>query len=61
MNSILDEDASLEQINKYKLKVKSKPWITAAIQKSITVENNLLKRFINIKDLQTKETFLRHY
>ena len=59
MNSILDEHAPLKRINKYKFKFKSKPWITAAIQKSITVKNNLLKRFINAKDSQTKETF--HY
>ena len=43
MNSILDEHAPLKRINKYKLKFKSKPWITPAIQKSITVKNNLLK------------------
>ena len=28
MNSILDEHAPLKRINKYKLKFKSKPWIT---------------------------------
>ena len=37
---------------------KSKPWITPAIQKSITFKNNLLKRFINAKDLQTKKLFI---
>ena len=59
MNSILDEHAPLKRINKYKSKFKSKPWITPVIQKSITVKNNLLKRFINTKDSQTKETFHR--
>ena len=59
MNSILDEDAPLKRINKYKLKFKSKPWITPAIQRFIIVKNNLLKRFINVKDSQTKETFHR--
>ena len=38
MNSILDEHAPLTRINKYKLKFKSKPWITPAIQKSIIVK-----------------------
>ena len=57
MNSILDEHASLNRINKYKLKSKFKPWITSAIQESITVKSNLLKRPKNTKDLQTKETF----
>ena len=61
MNSILDEHAPLKRINKYKLKFKSKPWITPALQKSITVKNNLLKRFINAKDSLTKETFHRQY
>ena len=57
MNSILDEHAPLKRINKYKLKFKSKPWITPAIQKSITVKNNLLKRFINVKRFTNKRNF----
>ena len=58
MNSILDEHVSLNRINKYKLKSKFKPWITPAIQESITFKSNLLKRSKNTKGLQTKETFL---
>ena len=50
MNSILDEHTQLKNINKYKLKFKSKPWIACAIQKSIIVKNNLLKSFINARD-----------
>ena len=62
MNSILlDEHAPLKRVNKYKLKFKSKPRITPAIQKSISVKNNLLKRFINSKDLQTKDIFHEQY
>ena len=61
MNSILDEHAPLKLINKYKLKFKSKPWITPSIETSITVKNNLLKRFINTKDSKPKETFHRQY
>ena len=61
MNSILDEHAPLNRVNKYKLKFKSKPRITPAIQKSISVKNNLLKRFINSKDLQTKDIFHEQY
>ena len=61
MYSVLDEYSSLKRVNKYKLKFKSKPWITPAIQKSITVKNKLLKNFINAKDSQTKETFHRQY
>ena len=61
MNTILDEHAPLKRIGKYKLKFKSKPWITPAIQKYITVKKKILKRFINVKDSQTKETFHRKY
>ena len=61
MNSILDEHAQLKRVNKYKLKFKSKPWITPAIQKSISVKNNLLKRFINSKDPQVKDIFHEQY
>ena len=61
MNSILDEHGPLKRVNKYKLKFKSKPWITPAIQKSISVKNNLLKRFINSKDPQVKDIFHEQY
>ena len=61
MNSILDEHGLLKRVNKYKLKFKSKPWITPAIQRSISIKNNLLKRFINSKDLQVKDIFHEKY
>ena len=61
MNSILDEHGPSKRVNKYKLKFKSKPWITPAIQKSISVTDNLLKRFINSKDPQTKEILHGQY
>ena len=57
MNSILDEHAPLKRVNKYKLKFKSKPWIIPAIQKSISVKNNLIKKFIISKDPQAKDIF----
>ena len=55
MNPILDEYAPLKRVNKYKSKFKSKPWITPAIQKPISVKNNLLKIFISSKDPQYKD------
>ena len=61
MNSILDEHAPLKRVNNYKLKFKSKPWITPVIQKSISVKNILLKRFINSKNTQTKKIFHGQY
>ena len=34
-------------LSKYKLKFKSKPWITLVLQKPISVKNNLLTSFSN--------------
>ena len=36
---LLDAYAPLKRINKYKLKFKSKPWITLRLQNSISVKN----------------------
>ena len=41
INMLLDTYAPLKRINKYKLKFKSKPWITLGLQKSISVKNTL--------------------
>ena len=57
MNSILNEHGPLKRVNKYKLKFKSKPWIIPAIQKSISVKNNLIKKIIISKDPQAKDIF----
>ena len=46
MNSLLNEYAPFKRISKYILKFKTKPWITFGIQKSISVKNKLLKKFI---------------
>ena len=54
---LLDTYAPLKKINKYKLKFKSKPWITLGLQKSIPVKNKLLINFINKKDPILKGAF----
>ena len=54
MNSLLNKYTPFKKISKYKLKFKTKPWITFGIQKSISVKNKLLKKFINKKDPQIK-------
>ena len=54
---LLDTFEPLKKINKYKLKFKSKPWITLGLQKSISVKNKLLTNFINNKDPIQKEEF----
>ena len=57
----LDTYAPLKKINKYKLKFKSKPWITLGLQKSISVKTELLKNFITKKDPILKEEFHTNY
>ena len=57
LNSVLDTHALLKKVNKYKLKFKTKPWITHALQKSISIEQNLLKKFITKIDPLVKERF----
>ena len=55
INMLLDTYAPLKRVKKYKLKFKSKLWITLGLQKSISVKNKLLPNFINNKDLILKE------
>ena len=54
---LLDTYVPLKRINRYKMKFKSKPWITLGLQKSISVKNKLFKNFINKKDPLLKEEF----
>ena len=61
INMLLDTYAPLKRINKYKLKFKSKPWITLGLQKSISVKNKLLTNFINKKDPVLKKEFHTKY
>ena len=58
---LLEAYAPLKKINKYKLKFKSKPWITLGLEKSISVKNKLLANFINKKDPILKEEFHTNY
>ena len=61
INMLLDIYAPLKRVNKYKTKFKSKPWITLGLQKSISVGNKLLKKFINKKDPILKEELHTNY
>ena len=58
---LLDTYATLKRINKYKLKFKSKPWITLGLQKSISVKNKLLTNYMNKRDPILKEEFHTKY
>ena len=61
INMLLNTYAPLKRVNKYKMKFKSKPWITLGLQKSISMKNKLLKNFINKKDPILKEEFHTNY
>ena len=61
INMLLDTYAPLKKILKYKLKFKSKPWITLGLQKPISLKNKLLANFINKKDPILKEEFHTNY
>ena len=53
-NSILGLYAPLKKISKQKLKFRNKPWITLGLQKSISIKNHLLAKYIKLKDVTLK-------
>ena len=57
----MDVHAPLKKVNKFKLKFKTEPWITPALQKSISIKNNLLKEIIFAKDPQVTERYHKEY
>ena len=61
INMLLDTYAPLKRVTKYKLKCKSKPWITLGLQKSISEKNKLLTNFINKKDPILKQECHTNY
>ena len=58
INKLLDNFAPFKKISKYKLKFKSKPWITPGLQKSISVKNKFLSDFIKKRILLLKQNFI---
>ena len=48
--SLLDTYAPLKKISKNELKFKDKPWTTPGLQKSISIKNQFLSKFIKLKD-----------
>ena len=62
INSLLNKSASFfKKIGECELKFKAKPWITFGFQKSFSVKNKLLKKFIRKKDPQRKAEFHEKY
>ena len=58
---LLDTYVPLKRINKYKVKFKSKPWITLGLQKSMSVKNKLLTNFFNKEETILNEKFPTKY
>ena len=52
--SLLDTYAPLKKLSKNKLKFKDKPWITPGLQKTISIKNQFLSKFIKSKDPNKK-------
>ena len=48
--SLLDTYAPLKKVSKNKIKFKNKPWISPGLQKSISIKNQFLSKFIKLKD-----------
>ena len=44
MNGLPDKYAPFKKASKYQLKLKTKPWITAAIHESVLVKSSLSKK-----------------
>ena len=53
-SSILDLYATLQKSSKQKLKFRNKLWITLGLQKSISIKNRLLTKYIKLKDVTLK-------
>ena len=49
LSKIINHHAPIKKISRKELKLRSKPWITLAIRKSIFVKNKLYKKFLKSK------------
>ena len=59
--SLLDTYTPLKEMSKNKLKFKDKPWVTPDLQKSISIKNQFLSKFIKLKDpCKKKEAHIRY-
>ena len=61
MNDLRDKHAPFKKITKYKLKFKTKPWITAVLQKPISIKNSLFRRYIKLKSPVRKNEVHKQY
>ena len=61
MIELLHKHTPFKKISKYTLKFKTKPWITAALQKSVSIKNSLLKKYIKLKSPVKKNVVHQQY
>ena len=61
LNNLLHCYAPFKKISKYKLKFKTKPWINPGLQKSISIKNKLLTKYIKIKNHDKKLELQKKY
>ena len=55
MNELCGKHAPYRKLSQYKLKLKTKPWITPAMQKLILIKANLFKKYIKLSDPLIKQ------
>ena len=61
INDLLDKHVPFKKISKCELKFKTNAWITAALQKSISIKNALFKRYIKLKSPVRKNEVHQQY
>ena len=57
LSNIIDKHIPLKQLSKREVKIKSKPWITPGLSRSIHAKSNLYKKFIRSKSIYYRERF----
>ena len=61
INAILDNNAILRKVAKKPLRFRSKQWITLNLQKSISIKNILVAKFMKLNDInQTNELHIKY-
>ena len=57
---IIDDHVPLKQLSKKAIKLRSKPWISKAIQKSISVKNKLYKKFVKHRTVYWEKKYKQY-
>ena len=61
MSNILDKHAPFKKITKYKLRFRTMPWTTPALQKSSSIKNKILKNYNKREDITQKNELHNNY